>query len=375
MNVRTLDSAEALRAAGWDSLLGAGDLYLSADWLETVEKWFPVPPSYLLATSPDGAPVAGVAAYVQGETAPPSSFYRIDEVLLRLLGPGSAPGDDELGELLPTVLCGGRQSCHSRLLVDRSLPDDERRRVTRRMLAELDRAADRSGAASLAFLYVDEDDETLRSSLRDTGYTEFASGICSILDIRSSTFEEYLASFKASRRRVIREDLAKLESAGVEFTVEPLTEALVPELAPLEAAVHRKYGDPRELSASQRMLTSLARDFGDRTAISIARMRGRICGFAGLIRWRDEIYLRHVGFDYGLQGSIPVYFGALFYEPVRFAQRTGAARIDYSIETADAKRRRGCRQIVEYGYVRCLDENVHARVAQLLEGVEEPVPA
>jgi uncharacterized protein len=375
VNIRALHSADALRAAAWDSLLGPGDLYLSTDWLQTVEKWFPVPPSYLLAADDAGAPVAGVAAYVQGETAPPSSFYRTDQVLLRLLGTRTAPVDDELRELLPTVLCGGRQSCHSRLLVDHSLPDDDRRRVTRRMLDELDGAADRIGASSLAFLYVDEDDVTLRSSLRDAGYAEFASGICSILEIRSSTFEEYLAGFKAGRRRVIREDLAKLESAGVELAVEPLTESLVPELAPLEAAVHRKYGDPRELSASRRMLTSLARDFGDRTTMSIARMGGRICGFAGLIRWRDEIHLRHVGFDYGLQGSVPVYFGAVFYEPVRFAQRSGAARIDYSIESADAKRRRGCRQILEYGYVRCLDESVHARVAQLLHGVVEPVPA
>jgi len=61
---------------------------------------------------------------------------------------------------------------------------------------------------------------------------------------------------------------------------------------------------------------------------------------------------------------VPLYFSVVFYEPIAYAARTGAARIDYLIASEDVKRSRGCRQVAQVGYVRRAGLRVQRELAR-----------
>jgi len=61
-----------------------------------------------------------------------------------------------------------------------------------------------------------------------------------------------------------------------------------------------------------------------------------------LIAYRGNVWTHHVGFDYEAQGTLPVYFGVLFYGVMDFAAEHGLRVLDYTFGSDDAKRSRGC---------------------------------
>jgi len=61
-----------------------------------------------------------------------------------------------------------------------------------------------------------------------------------------------------------------------------------------------------------------------------------------LIVYRGNAWTHHAGFDYDAQGTLPVYFGVMFYGVMDFAAEHGLRVLDYTFGTEDAKRSRGC---------------------------------
>ena len=53
---------------------------------------------------------------------------------------------------------------------------------------------------------------------------------------------------------------------------------------------------------------------------------------------------RMLGFDYDVQGTLPVYFGVAFYGVMDFAAEHDLRVLDYTFGTEDAKRSRGSRR-------------------------------
>jgi predicted N-acyltransferase len=275
----------------------------------------------------------------------PFPFCRLDRVLA---GTGIAHGG-----VMPSLFCGARNPAHTRVAGGAD--------------AEVVAAAVALGeelARSTTFLYVDEDDEALRDLLRETGFASFRTGTASILDVPAGGLEEYLARFRSDRRSAIRRERRKVRDAGFELAVEPFTESLAAELVPLDQSVVRKYGDEWSPEEVEAMYDPLLRYLTPRASVVTARLRGRLGGFLLLLRWRDELYARNVGFDYELQGRVPLYFTVVFYEPIAYAARAGVSRIDYVIASEDVKRSRGCRQVAQLGYVRCADPRAQRELAR-----------
>ena len=356
-----------LERTGWDSLCARGDFYQSPEWLALVEEWIRGIPIYLVARAPDGGPpLAGLACYSFGETTFPP-LVRVDRVLSRSVP--AANGRAALArDLLPSLHCGGRQMCYSGLLLSSRIPAQERRRVADRMLAAVERVARELGAGSISFPYVARDDELLRDRLAANGYTEFFSDYRSHLELDCTDFEGYLAGFNQHRRTSIRRELRRLEAAGLHYEERPLSEAVVAELAALEDNLLRRYGVRRTTGQVSRTLRDLARRFESMGVVLAAVHGTKTRGFAALVRWRDELYVRDVGFDYDFQAKLPLYFGVAFYEPVRYALRHNLRHIEYGPGSDATKASRGCRVIELFGYVRALRPGAQQRIDAILQG-------
>jgi hypothetical protein len=61
-----------------------------------------------------------------------------------------------------------------------------------------------------------------------------------------------------------------------------------------------------------------------------------------LLVHRGNAWASHAGFDYEAQGTLPVYFGVVFYGVMDFAAEHDLRVLDYRFKTEYAKRSRGC---------------------------------
>ena len=332
---------------------------MSTPWLAVAEETADRRPTYLLARDGHGVLRACLACYPLDADSP-FPFCRLDLVLEH------TGADRESSQAaMPNLFCGGRFPSHTRVAVDPRRGPSERRAAVEEILGRAEEAAREQGLRSLAVLYVDEGDETLRQALEKRRFLVFASETASSLEVPAA-FEEYLARFDGRRRNAVRRDRRKLADAGVELSVRRLAPELLGELVALEANLNAKYGTPFDPVAARAGYEALLRLAPEHGLVSTAEIDGRICGFVLLLRWRDELYARQVGFDYERQGGLPVYFGVVFYEPIEYAIREGLARIDYATGAEATKRAHGCSQLRQYAYVRCFDGDLHTRLAREL---------
>lgn len=161
---------------------------------------------------------------------------------------------------------------------------------------------------SVCFLYVDEDDDVLRTALTGAGYTDLAFETAYSLDVPSAAdggFDAYRARFGRETRRRIRRDLRRLEEAGARYELSPLTDDLIDRIAPLELNLYAKYGTPADADAFRRVLTSVATNTGDTARVLTAELDGRLAGFVLFFTHRGEMYARQTGYDYEAKGDTP----------------------------------------------------------------------
>lgn len=369
LRVEYTTSLQRLDEAGWDGLAGSGDLYATTAWLRFVEDAMQGAPTYLLGWDRDRL-VSGLACYWFPPDATFAPMARADRMLRRAhLTPGLSRGERRrrgraVAALLPSLCCGSRQLSYSRLLLAPGLSAHRASAATGEMLAAAELLARQLGAASLSFNWVDAHDEPLRGELRARGFAEFFSQRRCVLEV--DDLDGYLRRFRAHRRTVIRRELRALDESGVRFELGGLAELPVERVAPLEHNLLRRYGVRRGLSQVEASLCEARTRFG-RDGIAITATRdGAICAFAVLLRWRDQLYVRHVGFDYERQADLPLYFGTVFYVPVRFAAALGVRVVDYGTGSIETKASRGCRVIDQYGYVRCADEATQRDIEALI---------
>ena len=154
--------------------------------------------------------------------------------------------------------------------------------------------------------------------------------------------EGYIASFSTRYRNMVRREIRKMRDANIVMTVEVLTRELVAEVLPLIDHVNAKYDIKIDSEQERADLEMLRRLFKGNAYAVVARASGRPVGFVELILCRGSAWGNHVGFDYEFQGSLPLYFGVLFYGLMDFASSTQLSRIDYSFGAEDAKTSRGC---------------------------------
>ena len=211
-----------------------------------------------------------------------------------------------------------------------------------RLFAEAEDIAQENDERSVVCRCVDEGDTLLRDLLRDRGYIEVPGPDHFVLAPPPGGLEGYIGSLPHGRRNKVRRDLRRLSEAGVAITVEPLTLDLIRTVAPLLVNLYKKYEIDEGCDLITARLAVLRKAVKQSTYGVVARIGDRVVGFMELIVYRGNAWGRSAGFDYDLQGSLPVYFGVAFYGLMDFAAEHGLRVLDYGFKTEDAKRARGC---------------------------------
>ena len=319
---------------GWDELvIGDGtelpshDLWLSAKVLHVLEVFSNKAPQHVLARA-NGTLVGGLATYRLDD--------QVTDKLMRL--DGVFPGMD----VLPARLAGGVYDGRTGALTLPSLGDETRREVVSRLFAEAEDIARRNDERSVVCRCVDGGDILLRDVLRDRGYREIPGPDHLVLVPPPGGLDGYIDSFPSRHRIMVRRELRKLREGRVALTVEPLTQDLIRTVAPLIVNLHKKYDVDDDSDSSTARLSVLRKALKGSTYGVVARVGDRVVGFAELIVYRGNAWGNHAGFDSEASGTLPVYFGVVFYGVMDFAAEHSLRVLHYSFMTEDAKLSRGC---------------------------------
>jgi hypothetical protein len=157
--------------------------------------------------------------------------------------------------------------------------------------------------------------------------------------------------------------MRKLSDANVTIAVEPLTRELVGSVLPLITNLNNRYdleSSDDEVRAELGMLRKLFKH--DAYAV-VARCDEQPVGYLELMVYRNNAWAGQAGFDYEFQGTLPLYFGVLFYGLMDFASSMDLASIDYSFDSAKPKMSRGCISRTTLRLIRVLDPADHNRLA------------
>jgi hypothetical protein len=318
-------TVEEAARAGWDGLLGPEDGFQQASWLQMQERLLG-DRLHVTCLWHGSELVAGLVS-VDTDADSPWTMARPDLLL------------DVAPEMsLPAITCGGRHLGNTRALV---APGHDGADIA----PLLEECADRAAARADRCMYFPHvrDDDLLAGELAAAGFERSRVDPYCILPIEG-TFEDYLSRVSQSRRRGIRRDRREVVEAGFVLDLVPLVDCDLERLAELDVALLRKHGndlaDPRH---SRAVLEGLAA--GPDVLVTVASLDGVVAGFGAMVRLElggsTQWFGNRAGFDYELQGDVPLYFEVLFYSPYEWAVDRGVTAIHVGMGSTKAKTSRG----------------------------------
>ena len=337
---------------------------LSCDWLRARSGTIRGRPRFVLVSTTGGSPIVGVASHlVDGASHPgydPAQVLAVDDL-------PAADVVEEAGarEALSALRAALRQPVirvHPALVVAapgrspgisyRSGLDRDARRMAAEVAAEaVERQAAADAAPTICWLYLLEgQDEILDEVLRDRGYLRAVVDADCYLPVAWDSFDGYLASFRAPRRREIRREMAALAAGGVRVDLHG-ADVLGPELAKLELQWRHKYQRSATYEDTLADYAELRRYMTSGLRIFVASRAGRPLGFSVFLEQGQTWHGRFGGFDY-TNRRLFLYFNLLFYQPLLAALERRITCIRYSLKSYEEKRSRGCSLQNVLAYVR-----------------------
>ncbi|WP_369173050.1 GNAT family N-acetyltransferase [Streptomyces sp. R28] len=344
--VRAVRRAADLPRAGWDALTGPYDVFLTCRWLDVVEATAGVPMVYLWIERA-GRPVAGLAT-ATATTSVPWALGRPDVVLRKSAEaelPGAAEmltgmGEDPSAKLMPALVAGGRHVGSTRMLLSPEATEGD----AEALVAAAETLAREEGLASVAFLYVDEQDAHLARVLASRGYHSCTTGQYSVLQVPQAGFDGYLQSLPRKRRVSVAAERRRIRESDVRVNAESLDTADLPRLAELESGLLAKYSIDIRPDQLLPLMHQTRECFGDDAFAMVAHAEGEVRGFGLILRHGDQWYARQTGYDYAYQErtGLPLYFEVLYYRLLEEAADAGVRALHYGLGSVQAKRSRGC---------------------------------
>jgi hypothetical protein len=238
--------------------------------------------------------------------------------------------------------------------------------------AAVDWARD-AGMRAVAFLYVSARPNPLSAALRRTGFYRIPLSFNSVLRITGSTFDDYLRTLPAKRRRMVRWERRQLESSGITFSLRPLPDCL-DDVVRLRCALVRKYrGEVDERSERQRLQNIAKLLSAYEVGVFYGEYHQEMVGFSLFHGHQGVWYPYWTGTDYDHPRHRLVYFETLFYLPIQMAAASGVRAIEYGHGSWPVKRSRGCALVPLDGWVLPLAPELvgptatSARISRLVE--------
>ncbi|MEU6406985.1 peptidogalycan biosysnthesis protein [Streptomyces sp. NPDC046985] len=260
-------------------------------------------------------------------------------------GSGAAEIDDALNGSSGSVLVV-RNAQESRVMVDPALSDADERRILAHAIDSIVERAREFGARRACLTKVGSDQRALTSHLIDARWARYESGGSAHVDLRClRTFDDYLSTLPAARRREVLREIRVFEKAGLHLMSGPVDDAVLREVASLEANHHERYetGWDADRILTRRREWSAA--LGDSLQLLSCMRDDRRVGSLLYVREQERWEARSVGFDYPAVDRTFAYFNMVFYWMIRAALEARAQTVDFGHDALQAKVARGARVI------------------------------
>lgn len=343
--VKVFKTIDEIGKESIDSL--ADDGFFTYGYFKTIEtsKTFDIEPFYLGVSDEDGI-VAIAPCYIESS----KKFRSFKEFpFMRRL----ASAANSLGFNTSHIMASySPASYHGKLLVRENC---DAKPTLKLLSAKIDEICRGRHILFSYFPHVPESEKHLIENLEDFGYDKTPSVNIFNLDIKWSSFDDYLRGLESHKfRTTVRREIKKWRQSGVTIMEEKEFEDLSASLSCLHSNLKKKYEKSAENARKASFFRNLSKFAKDKTRVIVARQCDKIIGFSLSLQHNDVLDVHMCGFDYNTQTNTDfTYFNLVYYVPIRLAIEEGIKRVHFSINEDRVKLKRGCKQERTYSFVKC----------------------
>jgi predicted N-acyltransferase len=322
----------------WDRLIST-NVFATHGWLKTVEATFigDIRPFYLLVRE-NGRPAGATLCYLFRKTG---TVQDLDDLLL---GRGKSFAARLGISFMPTMVCGTLWGCGDHLAVEPGADPERKRAMMNKLLDAAEGQADRNGFP-LSLINVPEGDSELATILRQRGYSRCRHAPLTLLDLRWSSFSDYvkhLNGISRHARKNLRNEINRNRKSGTTVSVLENVALHATRLYELLTMNYRKYRN-MPFCFSKDFFTELERNLGRNAVLRVSRKAGLITGVVVELKYNGTSYLSLVGVDHEQCGNDMTYFILTSYEPIAEGISAGVSRLYFGRGDYLMKIRRGCK--------------------------------
>jgi len=244
-------------------------------------------------------------------------------------------------------------------------PDLDCTKACKLLLDYIDFRCQTQNLSTSRIYFINQASPILHSLLSEQGYVRLSSEYCEWFNHNYVSFDDYLGSFKSSRRTKIKREIRTIQEGGIE--VEMVAGSSAPkeyyeEMYQLYQLTWEKHMGPALrpfLNAT--FFRLLGRIFPHRSSFSVARQAGQNIALALFYHKAESIYGRY----WGCHEEIPfLHFVTCYYRPIEFAIRNGIYMMDPGFG-GEHKAIRGYESVPVYHYIKFFGEQ-QRRIAGLV---------
>lgn len=236
-------------------------------------------------------------------------------------------------------------------------PGVDRKVMTQSFLTYIDYYCETHGLATSRFYFVAADATELHQRLVEQGYVGLKSEYCLWFNRSYQSFEDYLHTFRSSRRTKIRRELKSIERMGVEIS---MVEGMHAPLAYFED-IYKLYertwikhmGHQIRPFLNETFFRLLYVHFRHRCSFSVARLDADRIGMALFYGKSSSLYGRYWGC---FQETPFLHFATCYYMPIQYAIERGYQVMDPGFG-GEHKLIRGYEVVPVYHYVKFYGES------------------
>jgi hypothetical protein len=355
--VKIFRSIDAIGRESINSI--ASDAFFSYEWLKTLESQqeFSVgrAPIYFAAYS-EGKLIAFVPSFIQPILLE-KVFYqyfcrpKLQRYILPYLN-RMLILSQQVGLSQDRMLISSSPfSCSSKVLINMN---SEKTHILNLLLEKIDVFCKKEKFMFNAFLFVSEFDKLLMDNLPTVKYSKSPGLTTSYLDVRWTSFEDYLKAFNCKVRKNIKREIRKSAENGV--SIEELESGDIPEFIS-ESTLNFSRNNKNVCVASYSSFFSKLNEYAkDSIKIFVAKKNNKKVGFSLNLRKGDILDTCFAGFSYDvLTNTDFVFYNVCYYAPIRWAIEEGIKRVYFRDGAVDMMAHRGCKLEKTYAFVKCYD--------------------
>jgi uncharacterized protein len=250
-------------------------------------------------------------------------------------------------------------------------PDVDPLQVSKLLLNHIDYLCKSRGLSTSRIYFVSPVSSHLHTLLHHSGYVSLKSQYCLWFNRNYSVFEDYLMSFKSSRRTKIKRELRSIRDSGIDIRMVQGADAPPDYYDSMFQLYERTWvkhmGTEIRPFLNGQFFRLLQENFRQRTSFSVAySSREEKLAMAIFYHKSDSIYGRY----WGTFEEIPfLHFATCYYHPIEYAIRNGIQVMDPGFG-GEHKTIRGYETVPVYHYIKFHGERNRRIASSVLQQIQ-----